>query len=358
MAERETLDKIRKLIQEVDPAPTETHVRPAGRGSQLDLCLWPQTTVRGCLDAYLHVVCAKLANATLGDYQDRADWICRALGEATPLSRVTYQDVEAMVKRYGPSGAGLKLVTLRKRIRMFRAALGLQLDRGNIDRLWKMPRQLHDDGQRGQDFYTVAEFGRFIAEVPDGRYRRFFQLGFWTGHHSYDVKRVSRGTLDPEYAWRDETGAQIRAGAYRRRNHKNRRCVEVWFPMEPEFRSISAEWLSDHSEWSDRSAIVGKVAGVSKAAKQAADKAGLHYVTPNRGLRRSFATMLASRGYDTEYIRQAMAHEGRVWVQRENESGHGTQASPRAETGRPTTDTAHYMRPSSEFLVNAIRRAG
>jgi hypothetical protein len=352
--ESEILEQIRSLMSKLQPSTLdEPRTRPEGRGSQLDLCLWPETTVRGCLDAYLHVVCGKLARATLGDYQDRADWICRVLGESTPLDRVSYQDIEALVKRHGPSGTGLKLVTLRKRIRMFRAALSLQLDRGNIERLWKMPRQLTDDGQRGQDFYTVAEYAKFRQEVPEGRYRRFFDLGFWTGHHAYDVKRFTRAMLDPDYAWRDEQGEQIRAGAYLRQNHKNRRAVEIWFPAEPEFRGIVSEWILSNPQWGERSVVVGRIAGVSKVAHQAAERAGLHYVTPNRGLRRSFATMLASRGYDHEYIRQAMAHEGRIWTERES-----AQASPKVHTARPTTDTAHYCRPSSEFLINGIRRSG
>jgi hypothetical protein len=44
-----------------------------------------------------------------------------------------------------------------------------------------------------------------------------------------------------------------------------------------------------------------------------------------------------------------MAHEGRMVVSRE---GNG-----KARTERPTMDTSHYMRPSSELLVNAIKRA-
>lgn len=325
-------------------------VRPDGRGHQLALCLWPQNTVRGCLDAYLHVVAPKLAHATLGDYQDRADWLARVLGDSTPLKQVTYQTIERMIASHGPPR--LKLVTLRKRIRMFRAALLLQYDRSNVEKVWRMPRQLHDDGQRGQDFYTVSEYQRFREQVPEGRYRRFFDLGFWTGHHSHDVRRTARAMLDPRHVWKDGAGEALATGAYVRRNHKNRRCVETLFPMEPEFQVIVTGWLADHPEWSDRSSIIGKIFGVSKAAKQAADRSGLHYVTPNRGLRRSFATMLASRGYDSEYVRQAMAHEGRVVIQREDEN-----SSPRVHTHRPTMDTAHYLRPSTELLTGAIKRA-
>lgn len=353
------IDRVPAPANDVEPVPKRRPPRRIDRtdDGQLVLPLFPETCVRGCIDAYLDTVADKLASATLGDYRARQDWLCRVFGDGTPIAAVTYVDVERVVKAHGPrTTSNLKLVTLRKRIRLLRAALWLQLDRGNIEKLWKMPRQLGDDGERGGTVYTVAEYSRLREGFTEGPQRRIFDLSFWTGMHTHDLVRTTRGMLNPDHEWRDETGQVVGRGAYLRRNHKNRRCVDIWFPMEPELRELAAGWLRDNA-WGDDD-LVAHVRGLETGTKvlcrlmrKACRLAELPYGEPNRAMRRSFATMIGDRHHDDpEHLRLAMAHEGRMTISRED--GRTTTA-----THRPTMDTAHYLRPSGERLANAVKRA-
>lgn len=318
---------------------------------QLDLSLWPCGTLRGALTTYLAAVVDRIANATVKDYKDRADWLCAKLGNTTPLEQVTFTRIEALVKREGPKGNGLMMVTLRKRLRMLRAAMLYAADHGMLEhaRVPRLPPQLHDDGKRGQDFYTVDEYARFREQVPDGAYRRFFDLGFWTGHHSLDIRRAQRQWLDPDYPWLDDNGKILRVGRYWRENHKNKRCKGSWLAMEREFADLARGWIECNPQWSDTSVIVGRL-WLNKVAHQAAAAAGLHYVSPNLGMRRSFATMLASREWPTEYIRQALGHEGESWVEQ-------SKSGPVVHTSRPTTASSHYMRNSPDAIRRKLARA-
>lgn len=313
---------------------------------QLSLCLWPPDTLRGALQAYLLVVAEKIAAATQRDYADRADWLCLVLGNSAPLRTVTFARVERVVKDYGPRGHGLMMVTLRKRLRLLRAALAYAADHGHITHaeIPRLPPQLHDDGRRGTGFYTVEEYARFRQHVPEGAYRRFFDLCFWTGHHSFDVRRYQRKWLDPDYLWTGDDGKVWHRGRYWRENHKNRRCLGVWLPMEPEFRELASFWMDTNPQWCESTMVVGRI-WVSKVVRQAAADAGLHYVTPNLGMRRSFATMLASREWPPEYIRQALGHEGEAWIEKGK-----NPVSPVVHTARPTMATSHYLRPSPDMF--------
>lgn len=316
---------------------------------QLELSLWPRGTLRACLTDYIAAVIHRLAPATLGDYQDRADWLCAQFGNARSIRELDFAAFETLVKEHGPRGRGLMMVTLRKRLRMLRAALSYAHDHGLVDRVPRLPPQLYDDGKRGTDFYTVDQFALFAAAIPEGPGRRFHELGFWTGLHSFDVRRYERQWLDPDYAWLGDDGAIVGRGRYWRVNHKNRRCVGVWLPMEPEFRALALRWLEENPHWQDTSRVVGRVWPRQTGAKAAAET-GLHYVTPNTGMRRSFATMLASRDYPPEYIRQALGHEGEAWIDRQ----HG--AAPSVKTTRPTTATSHYLRPSPDMIRRILSR--
>jgi integrase len=158
--------------------------------------------------------------------------------------------------------------------------------------------------------------------------------------------------------WRDDGGEEIGVGRYWRRNHKNKHCEPCWFPMEPEFRTIVLRWISANPVWRDCSAITGKIWGLSKAMENAAERAGLHRLPANLGLRRSFATMLASRGYAHEYIRQAMGHEGQVLVSphfKHASAPGGDSRSGIVAVARPTILDRHYMRASPDMFRRSLK---
>lgn len=314
---------------------------------QLWLNLWPPNTLRGCLTAYLTSVSGKIRPHTLRDYQDRIEWLCAVLGPGTDIAQIKLKDLERLVHDWGPDGAArLKLVTIRKRLRFLRSALLYAEGHDLIVKVPRLPPQLYDDGERGSTFYTPSQFEVFSSHLPEGAHRRFFELGFWTGHHSHDIRHTTMAMLEPDFVWRDSAGKVAGRGRYWRRNHKNRRCTPAWVPMEPEFRDIVSGWFAANPQWGERALVVGEVWGVSKMARRAAQQSGLEYVTPNSGMRRSFATMLASRGMQNEYIRHLLGHEGETVISHE-----GT-----VSTARPSIATSHYLRPSGDLFTEAMKK--
>jgi hypothetical protein len=116
---------------------------------QLALSLWPPGSLIECLSTYLQRHGDGLATSTLGDYGDRAEWLIRALGgELTQLEDITFMRLERLVDEWGPRGKGLRLVTIRKRLRFLMACLKYAQDRGIIEKVPRLPK-MRDDGERG-----------------------------------------------------------------------------------------------------------------------------------------------------------------------------------------------------------------
>jgi len=323
---------------------------------QLELTFFAAGTLREALNAYLTDQCNGLAKATVKEYGERRDWLLNVLGEGTALDSITIARLQGLVREWGPSGNGLLQVTLQKRIRFLMAALHYAAARGLIDPV-RVPDmkwlKLRNDGDHRRAYLTVAQFEKFRERISSKRHRLAADIFFWTGHHTADVRTFQRRHLDPAHAWTDSEGHPVARGRYLRRNQKNPRCEPVWFPMEEEFREIIIEAMSERSGVHDHyenALIVGKIWGLSKAFSTAADEAKVPRVSPI-DLRRSFATMLSSRGYPNEYIRQAMGHEGDVTINVEN-------TVAKVAVSRPTTLNRHYLRPSPEMITDAIRRRG
>jgi integrase len=319
---------------------------------QIELRLYPPGTWHECLFTYLREQCEGLAADTRRDYRDRATWCATVIAPTTPIRDITIVALQDVVREHGPKGGGLLNVTLRKRIGYGLAALGYAAARGLIDPQL-IPQikwlKLRDDGTRGKVFLTVAQYEDFRAEIPEGRFRRFADLGFWTGHHSRDIRTMRKDHLDPNFVWRDDRGKEIGRGRYWRRNHKNKRVFETWFPMEPEFRLIVLGWFKEFPHWRDNSAVVAKTYNMAPVFNAAAERARVPRVKPNLDLRRSFATMLAARGYPNEYVRQALGHEGEI-------STKGAGEKVAVETLKPSTATRHYLRPSPDLMKHAISK--
>lgn len=340
---------------------------------QLELGFWPPGTLKEAVDKHLADQTDGLATATVKEYGERAEWLLKVLGRDCSLEMITIQRLQEIVRYYGPKGKGLKQVTLKKRISFLTAALHYAAARGHIDPI-RVPDmkwlKLRDDGEHRTTFYTVAQFEHFRTQLggdryefpsrgtrgmqsPEkaGRYQLAGDIIFWTGHHTADVQKMLWTHLDLDYVWIDHLGAEMARGRYFRINSKNekRRVDPAWFPMEPEFRELLValqERYGRKSEFADPTAVVGRISGLGKAMAAAARKAGLPEASPI-DLRRSFATMLASRGYPNDYIRLAMGHLGEVTVDIKG-------AVAKVKTARPSTLTRHYLRPSPELMTAVV----
>jgi hypothetical protein len=313
---------------------------------QLELPFWPRGTLKEALTSYLNQL-EDIAEATLRDYNTRINWLLSVFGETTPLTEITLDRLQDVLRAYGPRGRGLMTITIKKRFGFLRAAMKYAADRRVIrrDDVAALPR-MKDDGQRGQRVLPLAEY-RILRLALVGKFRTFADLAFWTGFHSLDIQTMTRGMLEPDYVWRDEQAAEIWRGRYLRKNHKNKHCEPAWFPMEPEFREIAIDLLKEPG--APDAPLLGHVWCLAKSFAAACDRAGIERAKPNQDLRRSFASMLASRGYSLEYIRQAQGHEGAPQFD---------DAATFQGAKKPTMDTRHYIRLTNDLVVNELRTVG
>lgn len=284
---------------------------------QLTLSLFGTGSLRPALESYLSTQCYEIAEATVIDYSERARWLYSVLGEWTPLEKITYPVLVKLVRQHGPDGRGLKYVTLKKRLTFLRAALEHAYNMGEGPPPPKLPK-LPDDGDRGRVVHTREEFKAFRAQLPEGRFRSLADLAYWTGMHTYDLFTMTRSDFDMGYDWGvRQWGArpelQLEApvtGAFMRRNHKNKRCLPHWFPLEEEARGAIATILAATRPGPD-ALLIGRVWNIGKTFQKACDRAQVPRITPIR-LRASFASRLLADGYPHEYVRLALGHVGEV----------------------------------------------
>lgn len=336
--------------------PDFTPAGPFGRDRglmplQLELPFWPRGTLKEALDSHLKRLVGESADDTVGDYQTRKAWLLQAFGELTPVGTISIETLESAAHVWGPHGYGLMWTTIKKRFTFLLAALKYAAARkvSHEEHLYRrddipdMPR-LPDDSNRGKRVVTVSEFCELRLALPD-KFRLFADAAFWYGFHTRDIQRMTRGWLDPNYVWRDEDGSELWRGRYLRFNHKNKRCKENWFPMEPEARESALSIL--RSPGSPDGLVVGHLWCLTKTFTTASDRCGLARVKPNQDLRRSFASMLAARGWSLEYIRQAQGHEGAPQF-----DDAGTFQGAR----KPTMDTRHYLAYNLDLILGELRR--
>lgn len=292
---------------------------------QTELAFWGPRSLRGAIADYMARRTEDLADGTLDDYEERARWLLRELGELTPIDRIGLAGLEDLARRHR---GVLANVTIARRFKFLRQVLQYAHDRDLLERVPPLPR-LKSDGVARQTFHTVEQWRVYRTYLPPGPFRRFYDLGFWTGGHRSDLFRFQRGYLRPGEFWRVNT--------------KNRRCVPVWFPAEPELEALREEFGGGARL---DSPICGRLWNLRRTLHAASHRAAAEGVdippVAPIDLRRSFATMLTARGYPTEYVRLALGHEG------EYTAGAGRLAA------RPSTLHRHYLRPSPELL----RRSG
>lgn len=312
--------------------------RKNGAAVQLELAFWPESSLRRVLADYMARQSDHVAEATIRDYADRAAWLLGVLGEETEIERLSFAKLEMLARAQGPKGAGLMMETLKKRFTFLRAACTYAWERGIIDKPVRVPRIKTDSKPRTR-VLSLAEW-RALREHLIGRARRFFDLAFLTGMHSSDIFRLKRSHLDPDHVWRDEDGHEIGRGRWWRMNTKNKKCVACWLPMEPELLELSREILAEPLP--PNALIVGRVHGLAKSFHAAADRAQAPRWCP-LDLRRSFASLLMSRGHGDHYMRMALGHEG---------LGAGI---PDRESQRPSILSRHYLRVTEDVVRSELR---
>lgn len=307
---------------------------------QLELSWFAPGSVRGVLMDYLAMRSETVTGETRErDYEVQVNWLMEIFGEGFPAESVTFAVLEKAAR--GARGV-LRDVTIRRRFRFWRAAAKYAAQRGVLP--WSaiptLPPWLKNDGVRCEDYYTPAQFAGFRMALPPDRFRRYADLGMWTGLHTHDLIRTQRWMLQPDHIFE---GADQR-GRWWRRNHKNKRSVDAWIPMEPELRDLAIEWMRQPGEPKDF--IVGSVSNLRRYFHIAAMRAEVPVIRPNLGLRASHATLLLARGYSYEYVRLVLGHEGET----RSVSRADGESDPRPFTARPSVLSRHYLRSSPETL--------
>jgi hypothetical protein len=332
------------------PAPDFTPAGIFGRDRglaprQLDLCLWERGTVQEVLAAYFGSLVG-LSEHTISDYRTREGWLLRVLGPWTRIESINVETLARLARKHGPDGDGsLMYVTIAKRFDYLRAACEYAAARKAIKRddVPSLPK-LPDDGKRLQRALTLVEFKQLCLALPD-RFRRFATLGYFSGHHSLDLFTMTHGMIEPDHVWVDEKGEELWRGRIWRRNHKVPDCAAAWVPIEPELRAAALDWKRSQPLPDDP--VVGKLWALKKAFDHACDHAGIERATPNRDLRRSFASMLSARGYGAEMIRHQLGHLGQPQF---DEAGNYQRG------GKSSITLRHYMRATDDLIVRELKR--
>lgn len=309
--------------------------------SQIELPFWGRGTLREALTAYYVHQCEDIAEATMGDYAERMRWLLLVLGDERQIDTIDWALLDKVKRDYGPKGKGLMHVTLRKRLVFLRAALRFAVARKILraDQVFDMAMlRLQPDGKRGGPVHTPTQHEAFREHLPE-RMRLFADVGFWTGHHSYDLFRTQKWMVDPDRELPDESGKPFAVGAYYRRNHKVRRCRPVWLPMAPEFRAVMVRWYAQHHQVDPTDFLTGRLWALCKTFAVACDRAQVPRISP-KGLRRSFSSNLLGRGVDAEYVRHALG-----------------QTAPPSAAGQPAQRATILHEHYGEMTPALMRRA-
>lgn len=311
---------------------------------QLELSLFGDRSLRSAVMSYMALCTDGLADATLKDYHDRAAWCLREFGDLTDIGAVCYDDFDRVIRRNQMS---LKHVTMKKRLGFMRACLKLAKKRKQIVDVPDMPR-LQDDSERKTALHTVEQWRIVREHVPPGKFRRLYDIGFWTGHHLFDLFTLERWMFDLGRSVKDEAGGVVARGMFLRRNHKNPRCAPVWLPMEPELLELVPSLLEDVRP-NETGLVLGRLWNVRRTLHMACDRAVAagHVDVPRVSpidLRRSYASMLSGRRHLHEFIRIALGHEG--------PDSHIQGGVSR----KPTTATRHYLQATPALIASGVSR--
>lgn len=295
---------------------------------QLSLRLFADAYLGPTLQSYYEGRAASggLAPSTFCYYREHMRWwTTKALTEMTPLKEITFVALEKLIRKFGPSGQGLKNVTLQKKLDFLSAAMKLAAARDEYD--GKIPAfnllRLPDDGARRRRYLTISDYEKFRLELAwDPTLQFGADFMFWTGHHRSDSYNVEAWMCDPNRRCRDEEGRVIATGMYLRRNTKGKkRVAPEWFIMHPRFREIVVSYyralgidMNRRDDWGnlvDDRVLTGHRWNHVRVFAKACERAEVLQISPT-DLRRSFSSALVAANVSDEYIRHAMGHLGQT----------------------------------------------
>lgn len=304
--------------------------------TQLEFNLF-ESGMRAALEHHLRmkIRLGRIRAPTIDDYRQRIEWLCETFGSGTDLRAISYDLLLHRAEQEGPSGKGLKFVTISKRYAFLRWTMREALERGLITRVPNFPR-LPSDGTYGTDYHLLGEFEAMRAMLPPP-WDTWVTLGFWTAMRRSDLHRARWSWFDLESPFVDHEGKEVAPGRWRRVSTKTarpNRNNEVWMPMDPPLWS----WLSKLGRGADHEYVAGFWHRANRSMAKACWQAEVPPLSPN-GFRRSAVFRWYVEGRSDDWIRIALGHVG--YGHREIAASLDTVHRQGGQT-RPTVRSRHY----------------
>jgi len=286
----------------------------------------------------------RLRPPTVEDYEQRIEWLLQVFGPKEDPRSITYDRLLEVAERCGPTGQGLKFVTISKRFALLRWALIEEHERGAIPRVPHFPR-LPSDGVYGTDYLVAAEFEAMRAQLP-APWDTWVTLGFFTAMRRSDLHRARWGWFEVDKPFVDTDGKEIAPGRWRRSSTKTKKGNqpnEIWLPME----TAMWEWLVKLRPGEPSQPVTGPWHRANRGMAKACWRAEVPPISPN-GFRRSAVFRWYKDGRTDEWIRVALGHVGygHREVARSIEEAHSQGGRT-----RPSVRSRHYY--SSEAIGSA-----
>jgi integrase len=244
----------------------------------------------------------------VNDYQVRAAWCLKTFGDcllSDLCGRAGYERMRKIADEEARREGGMKRISLKKRFQFLIRVLKVAANREFVERgrIPEMPH-LENDGVPRQAYHTYQHYRLFRAVLPSLRHRVYYDLGWWTGMRREDLEATRKEDVDPWRPFLDDKGQQLAMGSYRVRNHKRRKFVPYWIPMEKEFRRCMVEFY-DQVPMSAEDLITGKFSKPQRWMDPASVRAGVPRISPH-SFRHSRASYLDSIGVHPEDARFAL----------------------------------------------------
>lgn len=258
------------------------------------------------------------APATLQAHEDHMGWLLGYFGDCL-LEEITYERLAEYKQKEGPTGRGLKVITLKKRLVLLRMALQDAVRRGIIEKVPPWPK-LKNDARPGTRCPSLAEIDQVRQVIDVDKHRLWQDIAYWTGMRKSDVSRTR---------WRHFS---FDGDMFVRRSTKTHAQAEL-FPLDP---ALKESLLYYKELW--RPQPMDYCAGMWDASHGLARycrRAGVEVYGPN-DLRRARESHLIAAGANPTFVELLLCHG-------------------------PAVAKKHYRRTTPELLaegVKAMRKVG